>query len=298
MQQEGYTLMHEHLALDLSGVKEDLDCRLDDFEAMIADGKELYGHGVRHLLEVTALGMGRNLSFCQHFAQETGIQVLFATGFYKEPFLPPDFWDKSDEEWIEFFIRELEEGVGDTGIPAHVIGEFGTSHHVITEAEMRIFNICMEAALHTGAVVSTHTTLGTFALEQVKMLLDRGLDPKKIIIGHQDLCSDLDLLKQVLQFGVNIGWDTIGKENYQPDAMRAQHLLALRDAGFIDQIVLSTDITRKSQLKAYGGYGRSHLFEHFIPLCRKVGLTEQDMQQLLAENPKRILDLSKRRGTI
>ena len=56
---DGYTLMHEHVTIDLSGVKKDLDCRLDCFEETVEEFKELYRLGVRNVLEVTNMGMGR-----------------------------------------------------------------------------------------------------------------------------------------------------------------------------------------------------------------------------------------------
>ena len=58
---DGYTLMHEHVTIDLSSVKKDEDCRLDCFEETVKEFKSLYGYGVRNILEVTNLGMGRNV---------------------------------------------------------------------------------------------------------------------------------------------------------------------------------------------------------------------------------------------
>ena len=47
---EGYTLMHEHVAIDLSGVKKDLDCRLDCFDETVREFRQLYEYGVRNIL--------------------------------------------------------------------------------------------------------------------------------------------------------------------------------------------------------------------------------------------------------
>ena len=61
--QDGYTLMHEHVTIDLSGVKKDLDCRLDCFDETVEEFRRLYGYGVRNILEVTNLGMGRDIDY-------------------------------------------------------------------------------------------------------------------------------------------------------------------------------------------------------------------------------------------
>ena len=38
---KGYTLMHEHITIDLSGVKNDIDCRLDCYEETLEEFKQL-----------------------------------------------------------------------------------------------------------------------------------------------------------------------------------------------------------------------------------------------------------------
>ena len=43
---DGYTLMHEHVTINLSGVKKDEDCRLNCFEETVKEFKSLYGYGV------------------------------------------------------------------------------------------------------------------------------------------------------------------------------------------------------------------------------------------------------------
>ena len=43
---DGYTLMHEHVTINLSGVKKDEDCRLNCFEETVKEFKGLYGYGL------------------------------------------------------------------------------------------------------------------------------------------------------------------------------------------------------------------------------------------------------------
>lgn len=42
----GYTLIHEHLTIDLSRLKEDDDAKLDDVDSLIEDLKELKKSGI------------------------------------------------------------------------------------------------------------------------------------------------------------------------------------------------------------------------------------------------------------
>ena len=283
---KGYTLMHEHITIDLSGIKNDEDCRLDCFEESQKELCRLYELGVRRILDVTNIGMGRNSNYCRLMEENTGIQILSATGFYKEPFLPEFVYTMSVRELAELAIKE---GIVNTGIKASVIGEFGTSKDTFTEMERKVFDSMALAAVQTGAVVTTHTTLGTMALEQAEYLKAEGVKPENIIIGHLDLSQNPDTIISVLKEGVNIGFDTVGKNNYCPDTFRAQMLKRIAKEGYLDHVVLSMDITRKSHLKKWGGPGYSYLFETFLPMLLEYGLSEEQIEQLMIDNPNRIL---------
>lgn len=286
---KGYTLMHEHITIDLSGIKNDEDCRLDCFEESQNELCRLYEIGVRRILDVTNMGMGRNSDYCRLMEENTGIQILSATGFYKEPFLPDFVYTMSVRELAKLAVKEISEGIANTGIKASVIGEFGTSKDTFTEMERKVFDSMALAAIQTGAVVTTHTTLGTMALEQAEYLKAEGVKPENIIIGHLDLSQNPDTIISVLKEGVNIGFDTVGKNNYCPDTFRAQMLKRIAKEGYLDQVVLSMDITRKSHLKKWGGPGYAYLFETFLPMLLEYGLSETQIEQLMIDNPNRIL---------
>ena len=286
---KGYTLMHEHITIDLSGIKNDEDCRLDCFEESQNELCRLYELGVRRILDVTNIGMGRNSDYCRLMEEKTGIQILSATGFYKEPFLPEFVYTMSVRELAKLAVKEISEGIANTGIKASVIGEFGTSKDTFTEMERKVFESMALAAVQTGAVVTTHTTLGTMALEQAEYLKSEGVKPENIIIGHMDLSQNPDTIISVLKEGVNIGFDTVGKNNYCPDTFRAQMLKQIAKEGYLDQVVLSMDITRKSHLKKWGGPGYAYLIETFLPMLLEYGLSEEQIQQLMIDNPNRIL---------
>ena len=286
---KGYTLMHEHITIDLSGIKNDEDCRLDCFEESQKELCRLYELGVRRILDVTNIGMGRNSNYCRLMEENTGIQILSATGFYKEPFLPEFVYTMSVRELAGLAIKEISEGIENTGIKASVIGEFGTSKDNFTEMERKVFDSMALAAVQTGAVVTTHTTLGTMALEQAEYLKSEGVKPDNIIIGHLDLSQNPDTIISVLKEGVNIGFDTVGKNNYCPDTFRAQMLKRIAKEGYLDQVVLSMDITRKLHLKKWGGAGYAYLIETFLPMLLEYGLSEKQIQQLMIDNPNRIL---------
>ena len=284
----GYTLMHEHITIDLSGVKKDTDCQLDCYAETVAEFKKLYEYGVRRIVDVTNDGMGRNPEYVTNVEKETGIRIVHSTGFYKEPFLPERVYTQTVQELADWMIGEIRNGI-DGGVRPGMIGEIGTSKNAMMEMEKKVFDASVIAAKETGLPIYTHTTLGTYAPEQAAYFKATGLPMDRIVLGHLDLCGDLDYIRRVLDSGICIGFDTVGKNNYFPDAKRVEFLLALEAEGRLDQIVLSEDLTRKSHLKYKGGIGYCYLFETFLPMLKEAGLKQESLDKMLIHNPARIL---------
>lgn len=284
----GKTLMHEHLTLDISKNKGD-DARLDDDKSMLENLRNLKELGINTIVDVTNIGMGRDIERMAWLSKESGINVIASTGFYKAPYYPPLVYEKDIKELSDLIVREIMEGIGDTSIKAAVIGEIGSSEEQITEDEKKVFVAAAYAHNETGAPIYTHTTRGKLGVEQLKLLKQNGVDLSKVIIGHVDLNPDIDYYKRLLDYGCYIGFDTIGKNNYQSDEVRIENIVRLVDMGFGDRIIVSLDITRKSHLKEYGGYGHAYIVEKFVPALLKAGLSNRDVDRLLIENPARVL---------
>ena len=240
--------MHEHVTIDLSGVKNDQDCHLDCYEETVKEFKQLYEYGVRNIVEVTNIGMGRDIAYIQNVEKETGINILKSTGCYKEPFIPENMLALSTEELADVMIREIEDSFEGFDAHAEMIGEFGTSKNEWKESERRLFDASIIAHKKTGKPIYTHTTLSTLALEQAQYLTAGGVNPKKVVIGHVDLSGDLELIISVLKTGVNVGFDTIGKNNYLPDEKRIEMLLELEKLGLLGQGVLRNKIFNNIEL--------------------------------------------------
>ena len=238
---------HEHTTIDLSGPKKNIDCRLDDFDATAAEYRRLAEHGVVGIIDQTNRGMGRNVAYVQKMAAQAGGEITHATGYYKEPFLPPECYTLTEQQLCDIMVKELTEGMEGTGVRATVIGEIGTSKD-ITETEAKVFRAASRAHAETGAPICTHTTLGTRGLEQLEIFKSFGVDLSRVVLSHIDLSANLDYMKRLLDQGVNIAFDTIGKCNYQPDVSRADWLSRLCAEGYDTQIVMSMDITRRSKI--------------------------------------------------
>jgi phosphotriesterase-related protein len=185
----------------------------------------------------------------------------------------------------------LTDGIGDTGIRPGVI-KAGTSLNIITPVEERVLRAAARAHLATGAPISTHTEQGTMALEQIALLQAEGVDPARVIIGHQDRRLEEAHLREVLGTGAWISFDQISKAHFGSDRDRAAMVARLVEAGFVDQLLLSSDLARKSAQPAYGGTpGWTYLVDTFPLMLMDVGLSAPTVRQLYFDNPARALTI-------
>jgi len=284
----GITYAHEHITIDLSGPKNDDDCKLDTMEETIKELKELKLKGVCNIIDVTNRGMGRNIEYLTKVKEETGINILSSTGYYKNPFFPEEVYKLTTKELAHIMLKEITEGIDDYGIKAQVIGEIGTSKDNIYPEEEKVFRAASMVHAETGKPIVTHTTLGTLGMEQIKIFKEYGVNLDKVVISHVDLTGDLDYILRLIDKGANVAFDTVGKINYQPEDVRVNLLKELTKRGLSEKIVLSMDITRKSHLKYLKGLGYSYLLDNFLPLLRNAYISEADIDNMMKFNAPRI----------
>ncbi|MGL6064533.1 MAG: phosphotriesterase family protein [Fusobacteriaceae bacterium] len=285
------TYMHEHVIIDLSKEKNNIDCKLDIFEATRDEFLRLKELGVTRIVDVTNVGIGRDVDYVMRMEEVTGLEIHMSTGYYKEPFLPKEVKDLTVEELAEKMISDIKVGIDGRKKCASFIGEIGTGFEVITELEKKVFHAAAIAQKSTGVFITTHTSLGTLGHEQLDFLEKLDVNLSKVILGHTSLANDLDYIKSLLKRGVYIEFDTIGKNSYLPDEVRAQFIKELCDEGWSEKLILSVDLTRRSHLKINGGIGYAYLIETFVPLLRQIGVQEICIKKILVENPKVILGM-------
>lgn len=285
------TYIHEHMTIDLSGVKNNIDCKLNDFEKTKKELLRLKELGVARIVDVTNMGMGRNVEFITRLEKETGIEILMSTGYYKEPFFPEEVEKLSIEKLEEKLINDIKIGIDGTNKKATFIGEIGTGFEKMTSLEEKVFIVASRVQKKTGVYISTHTSLGKLGHEQLDIIEKNGGNLEKVILGHTDLSKDIHYIETLLKRGVYISFDTIGKINYLSEEKRIEYIKYLCDRGWENKILLSVDLTRQSHLKENGGIGYSYLLEEFVPKLLENGVELEKIEKFLVENPKKILGI-------
>ncbi len=79
------------------------------------------------------------------------------------------------------------------------------------------------------------------------------------------------------------------KADWPSDAHRVNIISTLINEGFLDQILISSDMCRKHRLRSYGGPGYAHILENIVPLMKEKGISENNIHSILLENPKKLL---------
>ena len=281
----GYTWVHEHLHIDLSGFKNNLDCRLDQYDLICQEMKDIRASGVSNIIEMTNRYMGRNPQFMLDLMRDTGINVVACTGYYQDAFFPEHVAARSVEQLAQEMVDEIVIGIDGTELKAGIIAEIGSSEGVITPLEEKVFIAAARAHIETGRPISTHTSFSTMGVEQLVLLQAHGVDLSRVTVGHCDLKDNLDNILRMIDLGAYVQFDTIGKNNYYPDEKRIGMLHELRNRGLLNRVMLSMDITRRSHLKANGGNGYDYLLTTFIPQLRQSGFSQADVDTMLRDNP-------------
>lgn len=279
---------HEHLALNLFKVRQDKNAIIDDPILVAKELATIKKYKVNLIVDLSNIVMGRNVDQLLKISNLTNMHIIAATGFYLDPYLK-DYQDLSAQKLSAIMIKEIEQGIGKNKIKPGIIGEIAASEK-ITALELKSFQAAAIASKKTNLPIYTHTSFGKMGYEIAKLLIDYEIAPTKITIGHLDLTNDLTTIEKILKLGVFIGFDTIGKNEYNTNENRINNLIYLIKKGYENQILISQDLTKQSHFKANGGYGFDYIFTDFLPAVQKV-IAPKIIYKLLVTNPVKFLSL-------
>ena len=162
------------------------------------------------------------------------------------------------------------------------------------------------ASQRTGAPIMCHSRPASdTGPRQVEILLEEGVSPEKIQIAHTGDTDDLDYIQRLLDQGVYIGMDRYGIDLFLPTDKRNATVLELLKRGHAERMFLSQDFDIPiangldwyppevgKQLLESGAakdWSMTLVHDQVIPTLREAGMTDEQLQTMLVENPKRWL---------
>ena len=301
----GATLFHEHLVsmgyttpptppdqpgrAPLGGdSQETLNMIVDELQAAARDGLGCIVDGGFQGRRLAA-----EFDHLRTIAMQSSVHLVMAWGYMPNRY-PEDVAERSEDD----IAGELASDARAQRWGA--FGEIGTAFEGINASERKVLRGLGKAHLATGLPIFTHTDhkgCPQCALDQLDLFESVGVNPRSLCIGHMlDPTPEQDpgwqTRKTIAQRGAFVGFDTVGHQSGRrntTEAEKVEAVLAMLDAGYEDQLLLSSDIARAFDLKANWGNGFSMVLVQFVPKLRHAGVDDATIRKILVDNPRRFL---------
>ena len=295
----GVTQPHEH-TLILPGKSQQVNAALllDSVEVAIRELADFKTAGGASIVDAQPIGVERSPLKMQEISLKSGVQIVATSGFHRGCFYPGDhfFFSETAEQLAERVIREVNDGMFDfssghaTTIKAGLV-KFTSEYHYIPPAAQKAFEVAAIAHKQTGVPILTHTELGSCGLEQISLAEKYGVNVSAMILCHVDRNPDRYLHKEMASTGAYLVYDGVARTKYWPDSVVIDLILEMFDAGFGGQIMLAMDSATRTIWRHYGfGPGLDYLLKTFVPRLKRAGLSNQDVQRMLVDNPAAALN--------
>jgi len=303
----GSTLMHEHIFVLSPEIQQnwpDYEENWDEEREMAAAVEKLRdvkANGIDTIVDLTVIGLGRYVPRIQRLAQLTDVNIVVATGAYVIETLPMYFHFRGPgapaggpEKMTPMFIRDITEGVGDTGVKAAIL-KCVTDVAGLTRDVERVLRSVAQAHRATGVPITTHTHVGTKrGLDQQRVFAEEGVDLARVIIGHSGDTDDYAYLEELIAEGSYLGMDRFGLETVSFEK-RVEIVAEMCRRGHANRMVLSHDTSCFSDLsdpvrrkEMYPNWRWTHIPQDVVPALRKHGVDDDQIDQMLIRNPQEI----------
>ena len=323
----GPTLMHEHLLCDIRhpsqrkpddlGPELALDnvwainygaakgaarnYLLDARDVAADEVRRMVAAGGRSVVDLSCGGLSPDPLGLVEIARASGAHVIMGCGHYVEEYQDPANATRTIEDLAEEMVEAVTDGAWGTDVRAGIIGEIGCQAPW-TAQEQRVMLAAVLAQRETGAAINVHPGRHPDQpQEAADFIRVKGGRMDRVIISHIDrTVFDDERLRRLADSGCVLEWDLFGQESsyyrlsdidMPNDAVRLRAIRGLLARGHLAQVLISHDICYRSRLVRWGGHGYGHIFANVVPMMRRRGFSEAEIQAILVDNPRRLLTL-------
>jgi phosphotriesterase-related protein len=299
--------MHEHifvLSPEIEKTTEEWDETAERSRA-VDKLRELKRHGIDTLVDLTVVGLGRSIPRISAIAEAVPeINVVVATGVYTYNEVPMYFHFRGPgtvlggpEPMVDLFMRELRDGIADTGVRPGIL-KCATDRPGLTPGVERVLRAVAKAHRETGVPITTHTPTPPepWGLEQQRVFAEEGVDLTRVVIGHSGGTVNTDYHLALLDKGSYLGFDHFGLPGITLEE-RVDAVARLCARGYSDRIVLSHDamchadwFPRSFMDAASETWRWTYISDQVLPVMRARGISETDVNRMLVQNPRTILE--------
>ena len=302
----GVTLMHEHVFVlspeIMANHPEGWGDEKDREDAAVEKLNALKAIGVDSIVDPTVIGIGRYIPRIQRVAARTDLQIVVATGLYTYNDVPMYFHFTGPgtalggaETMTELFVRDITEGIADTGVKAAIL-KCATDAHGLTPGVERVLRAVAAAHRATGVPITTHTHAHSRrGLDQQRIFADEGVDLSRVIIGHSGDTKDIAYLEELIAAGSYLGMDRFGVDNILSFDDRVDIVAQMCQRGHADKMVLAHDascyidwLPEAALPLVLPNWHYLHIHNDVLPALRARGVSEDQITTMLVDNPRAI----------
>ncbi|HUP76564.1 MAG TPA: hypothetical protein VM282_26255 [Acidimicrobiales bacterium] len=293
----GVTLAHEHFAVLTDGLAlafpQTFD-RVAATEHAVRLAHDAYALGIRSMVDLTVLGLGRDIHFIRDIAAQIPVNVIVATGLYTFVDVPTYFRSRSIDDMSALFVADIEQGIGGTDTRAGIL-KCATDEPGVTPGVDMVLRACARAHKATGVPISSHTHADTErGLDQIAIFEDEGVDLSSVVIGHCGDAHDVDYLVRVAEKGVTMGMDRFSIDGRSPLELRVAMVVEMWKRGYGDRMVLSHDcVCTIDWFPSVPERDFGYIHREVLPRLSDAGMSDSDIEQMLVHTPRRILEGSR-----
>jgi phosphotriesterase-related protein len=298
----GFTLMHEHLLCAFPDAYRDYPDILvpNALEYVITRLKQAKAGGVDTVVDMTTLDLGRDIHFIREAAKQSGVNIIACTGWWLDVprFVSGIMSSVTVDQMAESFVREIDKGIGDTGIKPGVLKSASDVGGVTPPQEMALRAVA-KAHLKTGVPIVIHSYHpGQVAKQQLDILKDEGVNLKYVKVDHCNDTTDVEYLTWILEQGCTMGLDRYPGRLVSPLA-RTKTLKALLDAGYQDKLCPSHDCLlayvlpagfTTEQYEAMNPHRILYLKKVVFPWLKEMGVDDEKINQLCITGPRNFFE--------
>jgi phosphotriesterase-related protein len=302
----GVTLMHEHVFVlspeIMANHPEGWGDEKDREDAAVEKLNALKAIGVDTIVDPTVIGIGRYIPRIQRVAARTDLQIVVATGLYTYNDVPMYFHFTGPgtalggaETMTELFVRDITEGIADTGVKAAIL-KCATDAHGLTPGVERVLRAVAAAHRATGVPITTHTHAHSRrGLDQQRIFAEEGVDLSRVIIGHSGDTKDIAYLEELIAAGSYLGMDRFGVDNILSFDDRVDIVAQMCERGHADKMVLAHDascyidwLPEAALPLVLPNWHYLHIHNDVLPALRARGVSEDQITTMLVDNPRAI----------
>jgi phosphotriesterase-related protein len=169
------------------------------------------------------------------------------------------------------------------------LGEIGSHFTWISPVEERVFRAVARAHRRTGVSIATHALNSPVGLDQLDILQEEGVDPRRVIVGHAHSYPVHDYHVALARRGAFLSFDRMGyAQPYEHERM-LQGIQQLVAAGLVGHVVLSQDVCWRTDYVAYGGRGYAFVATGLREELQSLGIGDEPYRRMTVDNPRRAL---------